>query len=56
MSLGGSAQAVFGWLLFGESLSLLWWLGASLVVVGMVIVKIEVDNDGDGDGARLKKA
>ena len=31
-------QAVFGVLLFGESLSLLWWMGASLIVVGLVLM------------------
>ena len=32
-------QAVFGMLLFGESLSLLWWMGASLIVVGLVLMR-----------------
>ena len=25
-------------LLFGESLSLLWWMGASLIVAGLVLI------------------
>ena len=32
-------QALFGVFLFGESVSLLWWFGASLVVVGLVITQ-----------------
>lgn len=31
-------QAVFGMLLFGESLALLWWLGASLIVLGLLLL------------------
>ena len=33
------AQALFGIFLFGESVSLVWWLGASLVVTGLVIMQ-----------------
>ena len=31
-------QAVFGMVLFGEALSLMWWLGASLIVAGLVLI------------------
>ena len=32
-------QAVFGMVLFGEVLSLMWWLGASLIVAGLVLIQ-----------------
>ena len=31
-------QAVFGMVLFGESLALLWWLGASLIILGLLLL------------------
>lgn len=31
-------QAVFGKLLFGEALALMWWLGASLIIFGLVFL------------------
>ena len=31
-------QAVFGKLLFGEVLALLWWLGASVILFGLVMI------------------
>ena len=30
--------AAFGFVLFGESLSLLWWIGMSFIVVGMCLI------------------
>jgi drug/metabolite transporter (DMT)-like permease len=32
------SQALFGKLLFGEALALLWWLGASLIIFGLVFL------------------
>ena len=37
-------QALFGKLLFGEVLALLWWLGASVTLFGLVMI-----NDGSSD-------
>ncbi|CAI8021608.1 Transmembrane protein 42 [Geodia barretti] len=31
--------ALFGIFLFGESVSLMWWFGASLVVLGLVVIQ-----------------
>ena len=31
-------QAIIGWLFFGESLSLMWWLGASLIITGVLLI------------------
>jgi drug/metabolite transporter (DMT)-like permease len=31
-------EAIFGMLLFGESLALLWWLGASLIILGLLLL------------------
>ena len=31
-------QALLGWLLFGESLNVVWWCGASLVVTGVAVM------------------
>ena len=31
-------QALFGKLLFGEVLALLWWLGASVILFGLVMI------------------
>ena len=31
-------QALCGYLLFGETLSLLWWTGASLIVLGVLLL------------------
>jgi hypothetical protein len=31
-------QAVIGWLFFAESLSLLWWIGASLIITGVLFI------------------
>ena len=31
-------SAVFGMVLFGESLALLWWLGASLIILGLLLL------------------
>lgn len=31
-------QALLGWLLFGESLNIVWWCGASLVIVGVAVM------------------
>ena len=33
-------QAVIGWLIFGESLSLIWWAGSSLIVIGIILINI----------------
>jgi drug/metabolite transporter (DMT)-like permease len=38
-------QAISGWLLFGESLSLWWCLGAILIVTGLLLINSE--NDGN---------
>ena len=27
-----------GWLMFGESLSLLWWAGSTLIVIGLLLI------------------
>lgn len=32
------SQALFGKLLFGEALALLWWLGASVILFGLVMI------------------
>ena len=32
------SQALFGKLLFGEALALLWWLGASLIIFGLIFL------------------
>lgn len=32
-------QALFGIFLFGESVSLMWWFGASLVVMGLMVMQ-----------------
>lgn len=31
-------QALLGWAIFGESLSLLWWFGGTLIAAGTVLV------------------
>ncbi len=31
-------QALLGKLLFGEALALLWWLGASLILFGLIFL------------------
>ena len=33
------SQALFGMFLFEESVSLMWWFGASLVVLGLVVMQ-----------------
>jgi drug/metabolite transporter (DMT)-like permease len=45
-------QAAFGYFLFGEALSGYWWLGTSLIVVGIAWLgqeEEEEDNDGNED-------
>jgi drug/metabolite transporter (DMT)-like permease len=45
-------QAMFGQLLFGESMTLMWWVGASLIFAGVTIVRLEApeeDNPLDGE-------
>ena len=31
-------QALFGKVLFGETLALLWWLGASFIIFGLIFL------------------
>ena len=33
-----SLQALLGWLFFGETLSLRWWLGTSLILTGLILI------------------
>lgn len=40
-------QALFGKLLFGETLALMWWLGASMILFGLVML-----NHGGAEGIR----
>jgi len=34
-------QALSGWLLFGESLSLTWWCGAAFIVTGLLLINVD---------------
>jgi len=34
-------QALSGWLLFGENLSLTWWCGAAFIVVGLLLINVD---------------
>jgi len=34
-------QALSGWVLFGENLSLAWWCGAAFIVVGLLLINVD---------------
>jgi len=34
-------QALSGWLLFGESLSLTWWCGAVFIIAGLLLINVD---------------
>ena len=48
-----------GFIIFSESLPPLWWLGASMLVVGNVIIgrreEKDVSVDGEGEGIRAAR-
>mmetsp|Transcript_13745 Transcript_13745/g.29735 ORF Transcript_13745/g.29735 Transcript_13745/m.29735 type:complete len:83 (+) Transcript_13745:123-371(+) len=46
-------SSLFGWLLFDESLSLQWWIGASFMATGIYCIQ-RVSTDGK-DEERTKK-
>ena len=48
-------QAVFVYFLFGEELSVRWWLGTVLIVAGIALLGGRVDGD-DQDKVKNSKA
>lgn len=37
-------SAVFGYFVFGESMSLVWWFGTSLVIIGLILIGTDQDD------------
>ena len=49
-------QALLGWLLFGESLNMMWWCGASLVILGVAVMwESQRDQEGGTEEHKGKK-
>lgn len=36
-------KALFGWILFGEPLTSMWWIGASIVILGVLVIVNSTD-------------
>ncbi|XP_059608049.1 transmembrane protein 42 [Phlebotomus argentipes] len=34
------ASALLGWMIFGESTTLLWWFGTSLILTGIILISL----------------
>lgn len=49
-------SALFGALLFGESTSLVWWGGTSLVLVGLILIGTDTEDEKGDDGDVNKTA